>query len=69
MASSPSTLTLVLLKVICGWSATLKKSVLRRWPSRCSLPVLTLSASMSTQRLEFSGFVASMVAPPVKAVK
>ena len=65
MTSSPSTLTRVLRNEICGCASTLKKSALRRWPSRCSLPVLTLAASMSTQSDEFSALVASIVAPPV----
>ncbi len=64
VATSPSTSKEVPTKVIFGNCSTSKKSGLFRWPSRPSLRVLTLAASMTTRRLDAAGLAPSMVAVP-----
>ena len=38
-----------------SWLSMSKKSGVLRWPSRCSLPVVTLAALMLTETAEFGG--------------
>jgi hypothetical protein len=53
----------VLANVSVGNFSTYRKSALRRWSSRSSVPVRMLAASISTSTCEFSGGSATVIAP------
>ncbi len=58
-----------LRKMIFGWFSTSRKSPLFRCPSRCSLLVRTLAASISTSAEDFVGSAWSILITPEKTLK
>ena len=61
-SAEPSS-TLVLRKVSVGYSATFKKSFVRRWLSRFSSLVKMLAAWIVTSTDESAGFSATTIEP------
>jgi hypothetical protein len=66
--SSLVSFTLVDLKVMTGYSSIARKSLLRRWPSRCSWPVSMLAALISMSTLDLAGSAPSIENVPSKSV-
>ena len=55
----PLGVTAVETKVISGYCSTSKKSAERRWPSRCSTPVLSEAAAIVNEPVAAVGFSGS----------
>ena len=69
VALSPFSFTPVLSKIAVGYFDTSRNSLLRRCLSRSAWLVFTLSVSISTFTIEFSGFFSSNVKVPLKSSK